>query len=111
MKTTTTNRPNVWELTTAEEELTLCEIVRYLDLRAMHQSNGTSTALNDIILGCYTDKVWSNTTDRQTRADHLKALAKAERQTADNARKILNRIRTTEDERATARCGEAEKAV
>lgn len=96
------NRP-IWELETTAEEMALCEVVRYLDLRAMHQSNGNSPALADLIRGCYLDKVWSNTDTRQSRADQLKALAKAERDTANTARKMLARIRATEEERATAR--------
>jgi hypothetical protein len=99
---TTTNHPNVWELPTTEEELTLCEIIRFIDLRAMHQSNGTDTALQDLIRGCYLDTLALKATDRQTRADTLRATAKAERAIADQARKVLNRVRVTDEERTEA---------
>ena len=99
---TTTNRPNVWELTTTAEELTLCEVVRFIDLRAMHQSNGTDRALQELITGCYLDTLWSATADRQSRADNLRAIAKAERTIADNARKLLNRVRVTDEQRTEA---------
>lgn len=99
---TTTNRPNVWELPTTAEELTLCEVIRFLDLRAMHQSNGTDQALQDLIRGCYLDTLALKATDRQTRADTLRATAKAERAIADRARQTLNRVHVTEEERTEA---------
>jgi hypothetical protein len=99
---TTTNRPNVWELPTTAEELTLCEVIRFIDLRAMHQSNGTDTALQDLIRGCYLDTLALKATDRQTRADSLRATAKAERAIADRARQTLNRVHVTEEERTEA---------
>ena len=99
---TTTNRPQVWELTTTAEEMTLCEIIRFLDLRAMHQSNGTDQALQDLIRGCYLDTLWSNTATKQDRATDLRNLAKAERAIADQARKLLNRVRVTDEERTEA---------
>ena len=102
MKPTTTNRPNVWELTTTEEELTLCGAIRHITLRAMHQSNGESTALNALIRGCYEDKLWSNTADRITTADRIRTLKDTERAEADKARKTLNRVRATEEDRAKA---------
>lgn len=101
-ETKTATRPDVWELKTHEEEMTLCEIVRYLDLRAMHQSNGESSALRELVTGCYLDAVWSNITDRTTRADQLKALAKAERAIADKARQTISCVRITDEERTEA---------
>ena len=99
---TTTNPRPVWALANPSEELTLCEVVRYITLRAMHQSNGTSTALNSLIYGCYTDKVWSDTASRQSTADRLRTISKNERTIADKARQTLNCIKTTEAERAEA---------
>jgi hypothetical protein len=101
-QTTTTNRPNVWELPTTAEEITLCEVIRFIDLRAMHQSNGTDEALNDIIRGCYIDTLALKATDRQSRADTLKAIAKSERAIANKARQTLNRVRVTDEERTEA---------
>ena len=99
---TTINRP-VWEIADLEEQLTLCKVVRYLDLRAMHQSNGTSQALEDLRIGCLTDELWSKTADRQQTADNLKALAEAERRIADKARyTIFKAVRATEEDRAEA---------
>lgn len=103
MKTTTTNdRPNVWELTTLEEELNLCATIRYIDLRAMHQSNGTDRALQDLITGCYTDQLWQNTASRQAQADRAKAQAKEHRTIADQARKLLSRVRVSDEDRTRA---------
>lgn len=99
--TARSNRP-VWALETLTDELTLCEVVRYITLRAMHQSNGDSTALNSLIYGCYTDKVWSDTASRQTTADRLRAISKAERTLADKARQTLNSIQATDEERTLA---------
>ena len=99
--TTTTDRPQVWELT-PEEELTLCEIIRFIDLRAMHQSNGTDQAINDLIRGCYLDTLWSATATKQSRATDLRATATAERAIANQARKLLNRVRVTDEERTEA---------
>ena len=111
---TTTNRPNVWELTTTAEELTLCEVIRFIDLRAMHQSNGTDRALQDLITGCYLDTIITGSKDKdgntkthtaqekEQEADKLRKLAKAERAIADQARKILNRVKVTDEERTEA---------
>ena len=74
-KTTTAEYRPVWDITDTAEQLNLCEVVRYLDVRAMHQSNGTSQALEDLRIGCLTDKLWTKTADRQQRADELKAIA------------------------------------
>lgn len=98
---TRSNRP-IWELETTADELTLCEVVRYITLRAMHQSNGDSTALTSLIRGCYEDRVWSATADRQNTADKLRSLKDTERAEADKARRTLNRIRATEQERTQA---------
>lgn len=101
-KTTTENRP-VWEIADLEEQLTLCKIIRYLDLRAMHQSNGTSQALEDLRIGCLTDELWSKTADRQQTADNLKALAEAERRIADKARyTVFKAVRATDEDRQEA---------
>ena len=99
---TTTTRPNVWELETAQAELDLCEVVRFLDLRAMHQSNGESEALRDIIRGCYTDTIWSDTATRYQTADKLRTLAQNERNQADIARKIVNRVNVSQADRDEA---------
>ena len=99
---TTTNRP-IWEIVDLEEQLTLCKVVRYLDLRAMHQSNGTSQALDDLRIGCLTDELWSKTADRQQTADNLKALAEAERRIADKARyTVFKAVRATDEDRQQA---------
>lgn len=99
---TTTNPRPVWECQTAEDEIKLCEIVRFLDLRAMHQSNGTDSALQSIITGCYTDTIWSKADTRTTHADGLRAKAKQERTIANKARQTLNRVRIDEATRAEA---------
>lgn len=99
---TTTNPRPVWEYQTIEDELTLCSVVRFLDLRAMHQSNGTDSALNDIIIGCYTDSIWSKADTRTTHADSLRTKAKAERTIANKARQTLNRVCIDEATKAEA---------
>lgn len=105
--TATTTAPrqyrHVWELSSDAEEMTLCEVVRHISLRAMHQSTGHSPALDAIILGCYTDKAWSDTANRQTTADTLRRAKDTERAEADKARAFLRRIRTTEEQRAEAK--------
>jgi hypothetical protein len=112
--TTTTNRPNIWELPTAEEELTLCEIVRYIDLRAMHQSNGNSQALKDIMDGCFLDTLITGSTDENGEArtndtatkyqlaeDARTKSAKARKRIAD-AKATLKRVRVTPEQIAEA---------
>lgn len=99
---TTTTRP-VWEIAELEEQLALCKIIRYLDIRAMHQSHGASPALEDLRIGCLTDELWSKTADRQQTADNLKALAEAERRIADKARyTVFKAVRATDEDRAEA---------
>lgn len=104
-KTTTTEkeyRP-VWDITDTAEQLNLCEVVRYLDIRAMHQSNGESQAIRDLSIGCLTDKLWTKTADRQQRADELKALAEAERRIASKARyTVFKAVRVSEEDRQQA---------
>ena len=100
--TTTATRPNVWELPNHAEEMKLCEVVRYIDLRAMHQSNGTDTVIRDLMLGCYLDKLALNMATHQTRIDEARTIAKAEREQANTARRYLARLTITEDERAEA---------
>lgn len=104
--TTTATRPNVWELATHEDEMKLCEVVRYIDLRAMHQSNGTDSVIRDLMLGCYLDKLALSMATHQTRIDEARTIAKAEREQANTARRYLARLTITEDERA-----EAEKSL
>lgn len=104
-QTTTTRkeyRP-VWEITDTAEQLSLCEVVRYLDIRAMHQSNGTNQALEVLRIGCLTDKLWTKTADRQQRANELKALAEAERRIANKARyTVFKAVRVSEEDRQQA---------
>lgn len=102
--TTTEPRQNlpVWELPTIEEELTLCDHIRYICLRAMDTSNGESSALRDIRIGCYTDKLWRANQTRNTRAVDLHTLADQERAEATKARQFLKRVRISEEDRAEA---------
>lgn len=104
-QTTTANRENrpVWTITDTAEQLNLCKVIRYLDIRAIHQSNGTSPALEDLRIGCLTDELWSKTADRQQTADSLKTLAEAERHIADKARyTVFKAVRATEEDRQQA---------
>ena len=102
-KTTTTEpRRNVWELPTVEDELRLCETVRFICLRAMDTSNGESSALRDIRTGCYTDKLWKNSEARNSRAVELHTIADTEREQANKARQTLKRIRISDEDRQTA---------
>lgn len=102
-KTTTAENRPVWEITDFSEQMTLCKIIRYLDIRAMHQSHGASPALEELRIGCLTDELWSRTADRQQTADSLKALAEAERRIANKARyTVFKAVRATDEDRQQA---------
>ncbi len=84
MKQTTTkpavvNKP-IWELT-AEEEIELCKTVRYIDLRALELQTGKNSALDEMRIGQYTEKAWSERQKRENLAGKYRNAAAAARKT------------------------------
>lgn len=92
----------VWELPTIEEELTLCERVRYYAVRAMDNSHGETSALTDIRHGFYADKVWKDTESRTEAIAKLTSAKADKRHKAHGAKDTAQDLTKTAEDRAEA---------